>query len=95
MWISNCKKICHQKPFNIYKTYDFVVKLLKIRPPLPENMVSIIFFLEIEIDSHDQNRQFKNFEKNLSSASVDDEHTYCAEARRAEALLVEYRGKIF
>ena len=41
----------------------------------PETMISICFFLEIEIVSHNQNGQFKMFEKNLSSASVDDEHS--------------------
>ena len=30
MWISNCKKICCQKLLNMDKTYDFVMKPLKI-----------------------------------------------------------------
>ena len=38
-----------------------------------ETMVSI-FFLEIEIVTTKIVMKFKKFEKNLSSASVDDEH---------------------
>ena len=38
----------------------------------PKTPVSIFLFLEIEI-SHNQSSQLKKFEKNLSSASVDDE----------------------
>ena len=49
------------------KTYDFVIKPLKNDPP-PGNHGKHIFFLEIELVS-----QLKKFEKNLSSASVDDE----------------------
>ena len=37
-----------------------------------ETTVSIIF--SRNWDSHNQNSQLKKFEKNLSSASVDDEH---------------------
>ena len=40
-WISNCKKICRQKLLNMDKTYDFVIKPLKIGPQ--GNMVSTIF----------------------------------------------------
>ena len=47
VWISNCKKNCRQKLLNMDKTYDFIFKPLKCEPP--ENMVSIIFFLEIEM----------------------------------------------
>ena len=36
-----------------------------------ETMVSIFF--SRNLDSHNQNSQFKKFEKNLSSAYVDDE----------------------
>ena len=49
--------------------------MILLRSPLkndpPKTMVSI-FFLEIEIVDN-QNSQLKKFEKNLSSASVDDE----------------------
>ena len=37
----------------------------------PETMVSMFF--SRNRDSHNQNSQLKKFEKNLSSASVDDE----------------------
>ena len=30
MWASNCKRICRHKLFDIDKTYDFVIKPLKI-----------------------------------------------------------------
>ena len=42
MWISNCKKICCQKLFNMGKTYDFVMKPLKILSL--GNVVSRYFF---------------------------------------------------
>ena len=54
---------------NMEKTYDFFIKPLKKWPP--ETTVSIFF--SQNWDSHDQNSQLKKFEKNLSSASVDDE----------------------
>ena len=42
MWISNCKKICCQKLFNMDKTYDFIMKPLKIWSL--GNVVSRYFF---------------------------------------------------
>ena len=59
MWISNCKKICCQKLFNMDKTYDFVMKPLKIWSL--GNVVSGYF--SRNCNSHNQNSQFKNFEK--------------------------------
>ena len=54
---------------NMDKTYDFVIKPLK--NDLLETTVSIFFSQNWDI--HNQNSQFKRFEKNLSSAFVDDE----------------------
>ena len=72
MRILNCKTICHQKLLNMDKTYDFVIKPLKICPSPPGNVVSINFLRNC--NNNNQNSQFKKFEKNLSSTSVDDEH---------------------
>ena len=52
------------------KTYDFVIKPFKNDPT--EATVSIFCFLEIEIIIT-KIVNSKKFEKNLSSASVDDE----------------------
>ena len=52
------------------KTYDFVIKPLK--KWLPGNHGKHIIFSR-NWDSHNQNSQLKKFEKNLSSASVDEE----------------------
>ena len=53
------------------KTYDFVIKPLK--KWLPGNHGKHIFFLEIEIFRTKIVSKLKRFEKNLSSAFVDDE----------------------
>ena len=45
MWISRCKKICRQKPMNMEKTHDFIIRPLKIWPL--ENVVNVIFLFEI------------------------------------------------
>ena len=52
------------------KTYDFVIKPLKKWPP--GNHGKHIFFSR-NWDIHNQNSQLKKFERNLSSAFVDDE----------------------
>ena len=52
------------------KTYDFVIKPLEKWPPV--NYDKDIFFYW-NWDIHYQNSQLKKFEKNLSSAFVDDE----------------------
>ena len=54
---------------NMDKTYDFVIKPLKKRPP--GNHGKHLFSRNWNI--HNQNSQLKKFEKNLSSAFVDDE----------------------
>ena len=54
---------------NMDKTYDFVIKPLK-NDPL-ETTVSIFFSRNRDI--RNQTSQLKKFEKNLSSAFVDDE----------------------
>ena len=59
------------KLLNVDKTYDFVIKPLKKSPP--GNHGNHIFFSR-NWYSHNQHGQLKKFEKNLSSASVDDEH---------------------
>ena len=56
---------------NMDKTYDFVNKPLKKWPP--GNHGKHIFFSP-NWDIHNPNGQLKKFEKNLSSAFVDDEH---------------------
>ena len=55
---------------NMEKTYDFVIKPLKKLPP--GNHSKHTFFSR-NWDIHNQNSQLKEFEKNLSSAFVDDE----------------------
>ena len=52
------------------KTYDFVIKPLKKWPPGSHG--KHIFFSR-NWDIQNQNSQLKKFEKNLSSAFVDDE----------------------
>ena len=60
------------------KTYDFVIKPLKKWPP--GNHGKHIVFRNW--DSHNQNSQLKKFEKNLSSASVDDERPWSEPNKR-------------
>ena len=52
------------------KTYDFVIKPLKKWPPGNHGKH---IFRSRNWDIHNQNSQLKIFEKNLSSAFVDDE----------------------
>ena len=73
MWISNCKTVCCQRLLNMDKPMILLSNPLKYDLPLPENMVSIIIFHEIELVST-KIVNSNSLKKNQLSASVNDEH---------------------